>query len=578
MVRSAIFRRLLAAGIFLIAVSLAGLDIYLTRYTARRHIQEVERRLIGEARILSGELHRIPASSVETWAKEAGKRAQARVTLIDARGLVLADSHHDPESMENHADRPEVKQALEGAIGRSVRRSATLERDLSYVAVPVQYDGPAVLRLALPLEEVDSAIAEVRRRILGASLVTAVAALLIAYLFSRSFTRRIGRLKLLAESLLDQRASDRALPRASDEFDMLERSLTTMASEIRNLVERLRLESAQREAILASMNEGVLAVNDELEVIFCNQSFARAAGARYPLAARVSLLEVVRDPELRGMLAGVLANREPRKQRMQLRAGERRSFEVQAAPLDTGSRCGVLAVLHDITDLERLERVRKDFVANVSHELRTPLTTIRGYAETLLDGALEDRQNNRRFVAVIRAHAIRLNNIASDLLVISELDAGKPAAAPEPLSVRDALEAAMLCVEAEAGLRGVELRANIDDFKVMGQKIRLEQAFVNLLDNAVKFNRPGGQVTVQAEKADGKGRVVISDTGIGIPSAEAPRIFERFYRVDKARSREVGGTGLGLSIVKHVIENMGGTVAVESQLGKGSSFIVVLPC
>jgi two-component system phosphate regulon sensor histidine kinase PhoR len=242
-------------------------------------------------------------------------------------------------------------------------------------------------------------------------------------------------------------------------------------------------------------------------------------------------------------------------------------------------RRGAIVILHDITDLERLERVRKDFVANVSHELRTPLTAIRGYAETLLTGALADTENNRRFVEIIQSHAIRLNNIAADLMVLSELESGRPVAEPEVVSVRDAVEMALSTLESEARVRNVHLiPPEPNDHFVLGHKIRLEQALVNLLDNAVKFNRPDGEARIETGlTTDGKICIVVSDTGSGIPSDDLPRIFERFYRVDKARSRAVGGTGLGLSIVKHVVERMNGTIKVESHLGRGSSFTILLP-
>jgi two-component system, OmpR family, phosphate regulon sensor histidine kinase PhoR len=287
----------------------------------------------------------------------------------------------------------------------------------------------------------------------------------------------------------------------------------------------------------------------------------------------------VRDPDFLEMLRTAVSSGGSTKRRMHLTAADGRSFEVQAAPLAGPSGSGAMVILHDITDLERLERVRKDFVANVSHELRTPLTAIRGYAETLLDGALDDPDHRRQFVEIIQSHAIRLNNIAADLLTLSELESGRPPLAPSRLSVLGILEAAMHTVESEAVMREVQLGwGTMEDLYVMGNKIKLEQAFVNLLDNAVKFNRPGGEVWVEARRAAaGKVAITIADTGIGIPSEELPRIFERFYRVDKARSREVGGTGLGLSIVKHVIEQMAGAVSVESQLGKGSKFVVALP-
>jgi len=238
---------------------------------------------------------------------------------------------------------------------------------------------------------------------------------------------------------------------------------------------------------------------------------------------------------------------------------------------------GVIAIFHDITDLERLEQVRKDFVANVSHELRTPLAGIIGYSDTLLDGALDDNENRRKFVEIIRANAVRLGSIAADLLVLSELESGADQEV-EPVSLRGVLESGLLAVDGEARDREVQLISEeIPDLYVAGSRLRLEQAFLNLLANAIKFNRPGGEVRVKVTQFDGRVAVVVADTGVGIPSQDLPRIFERFYRVDKARSRQVGGTGLGLSIVKHVIERMNGTVTVESQVGRGSTFQVVLP-
>jgi two-component system phosphate regulon sensor histidine kinase PhoR len=234
-------------------------------------------------------------------------------------------------------------------------------------------------------------------------------------------------------------------------------------------------------------------------------------------------------------------------------------------------------MLYDITDIERLERVRKDFVANVSHELRTPLAAISGYAETLLEGALEDRENSRKFAEIILNKARQLTNIVSDLLVLSTLESGKPPAA-QSISLRESIESALRTVEPVAKSRGVRLVCNaFDDLNVLAHEIRLEQVFVNLLDNAIKFNRPEGEVRVEVGREPERALVRVRDTGLGIPSRDLPRIFERFYRVDKARSRATGGTGLGLAIVKHAVEQMGGSVSVESRLGQGSVFTVALP-
>jgi two-component system, OmpR family, phosphate regulon sensor histidine kinase PhoR len=594
--RSSIFRKFLAGAVLVIGVTVSALDFYLTRYTTRREVARVEQQLETSARILAAEIPALPRESLEDWSKSAGARAGARVTFITPSGVVLADSQHDPESMENHAGRPEVREAVSRGVGSSIRHSQTLDRDLCYLAVSLRYapkrgqpeQADYVLRLAVPIEDVEAAVGAVERRILWASLAAALLALAISYGFARSFTRRIDRLRAFAEKLGDRQATEDLPAAADDELGLLAASLNRTSRQLRELVDRLHLESSRREAILASMVEGVLAVNQDLRVTFSNRAFLQALGRTGPVAENTPLVECIRDLDLRDLLARVVSTGQPEKKRLQIASAEGRAFEVQATPLAVpaergeaaGQPRGALALLHDITDLERLERVRSDFVANVSHELRTPLTAIQGYAETLLEGGLEDAENNRKFLEIIKAHSIRLNNIASDLLTLSELESVRQQTGEaQPVSVRAAVETALRTVEPEALLREVRLvREKAEDGLVRGDRTRLEQAFINLLSNAVKFNRAGGEARVSAERiGDRQIRIVVADNGIGIPSADLPRIFERFYRVDKARSRELGGTGLGLSIVKHVIERMGGSVSVASQLGKGSTFSVLLP-
>jgi two-component system phosphate regulon sensor histidine kinase PhoR len=326
------------------------------------------------------------------------------------------------------------------------------------------------------------------------------------------------------------------------------------------------------------MTDGVLAVDARLNVTFCNRAFINAVGDHGP-AEGVPLIKIVRHPVLFQIVKQVVDSGVEQRQRLQLSAPAMQSFDVHAVPLASPSSRGAIAILHDVTPTEKLERVKRDFIANVSHEIRTPLTTIRGYAETLLEGGLEDERNRRKFVEIIQANGVRLNNIASDLLTLSELDSGRPGAQPGPISLNDALSGAIRAIEPAAHLMNVELRADaIPDLYLSGYGIRLEQALMNLLDNAVKFNKPNGVVHVEVRDGSGKQiEIRVSDSGVGIPAEDLSRIFERFYRVDKARSRQVGGTGLGLSIVKHAVEQMGGAVAVESELGKGSTFVVMLP-
>ncbi|MGH9436595.1 MAG: ATP-binding protein [Terriglobia bacterium] len=576
-----LFRELFLSALLLLAFALGVLDFYLTRYTVSRETSNVERRLISEAHLVAYDLADAPMAELNRLVHKAGDRAQARITVITHAGVVLADSQHDPETMENHATRPEVRQALQGRIGASVRHSATLDRDLCYVALPLTYQGRPgfVLRLAVPLVEVSNAVSAVRIRIVAASIAAAALALLLAYFFSLRISRRIGRIKVFAERLLTSTEPAALIPESADELGALSRALNHVGQQLRGSIDELRIESSRRNAILASMVDGVLAVGPDMRILFCNDSFAQAIGADPASMKRTPLLTILRDSALLSALEGVLATGESVTRRIQLTAAGDRVFAVHAAPLVGTEGRGAVAVLHEITEIERLERVRQDFVANVSHELRTPLAAILGYAETLLHGAMEDPETSRKFLETIRAHAIRLNNISADLLILSDLDSGLSRSAPSTFSVKEAIASAVRAVEPEAQLRNVVLICgDSEDVEIHGYRLRLEQVIVNLLDNAIKFNRAGGEARIEAVPAsDGLVKITVADTGCGIPSQDLSRIFERFYRVDRARSRQVGGTGLGLAIVKHAVGLMNGRIEVNSELGSGSTFTLLIP-
>jgi two-component system phosphate regulon sensor histidine kinase PhoR len=363
-----------------------------------------------------------------------------------------------------------------------------------------------------------------------------------------------------------------------DELGSVARSLRIMAEHFRGMLARIAQESSRREAILGSMVEGILAVERNLRITFYNDAFARAVHASMPAPNGVSLSHVVRDPAVGELLSRVIATGTPARERMCLISAEGRIFQVQAAPLDEPDGRGAIATFHDITELERLERTRKDFVANISHELRTPLAAIQGYAETLLEGALEDTENSRRFLEIIVAHTTRINNLASDLLTLSEIEAERILVPSEKISAVELVEDALQRVAARASER--EIRASLsaaDEVYVVGQRGRLERAISNLLLNAIDFNRPGGEVRIDVRRVDATARISIADDGIGIAPQDLRRIFERFYRVDRARSHQTGGAGLGLSIVKNTVERAGGSIIVDSQLGKGSVFTLVFP-
>jgi two-component system phosphate regulon sensor histidine kinase PhoR len=362
-----------------------------------------------------------------------------------------------------------------------------------------------------------------------------------------------------------------------DELAMLGAALKRTSQHVNSIIERSNLELARRETILSAMTEGVLAVDKNLQVTFANEAFMEAFQTRKPFPEGRPLFEVVREPVLRDVLEGVLDSGDPSSNRVRLPSAGGKWFQIHVRALGRMPAPGAIAVLHDVTDIQRQEQARKDFVANVSHELRTPLAAIRGYAETLLDGALDDPAVNRKFIEVIQSHAIRLNNIAQDLLILSELDSRLGAEPAAAVPMRELLDSVVRTVAGAAKARGVTISVSCDNTVASGNRLRLEQIFLNLVDNAVKFNQPSGSVAIECRSSQDAVDVSITDTGIGIPSEDLGRVFERFYRVDRARSRQAGGTGLGLSIVKESLERLGGRISVESQLGRGTRFLVRLP-
>jgi two-component system, OmpR family, phosphate regulon sensor histidine kinase PhoR len=346
---------------------------------------------------------------------------------------------------------------------------------------------------------------------------------------------------------------------------------------LRGLVSNLRFESARREAILSGMAEGVLAVDPDLKVTFCNQALLAAIGFRGSHYEGFGLLQLVRDPVLYEMIRSVRATGEPATLRFHLSADTPRTFEAQATPVAMPSGRGVIAIFHDITDLERLEQVRKDFVANVSHELRTPLTSLLGYTETLLDESLDPK--TRDFLDIIRRNAQRMSRLTEDLLALARVESGEDPLEPVPVSAQELLRDAQMSFNEVVKAKGIAIEvARSPEVQVVADRDAIHQVFANLIDNALKYAPSDKNIVIGAvETKSGNVEFYVKDSGPGISSEHLPRLFERFYRVDKARSREAGGTGLGLAIVKHIVLNHGGEAGVRSELGHGCTFWFRLP-
>jgi two-component system phosphate regulon sensor histidine kinase PhoR len=570
-----------------VAISSLAAGLYLDRALRAFGVESLEARLALAAGVLRDEARAIfldgaAAERAQAFAVATARRTGARVTLIAPDGRVIAESERSAGELgllDNHASRPEVQAALEGRPGRSVRDSATIRAPLLYVALPVR-DGDrviGVLRLALPVSAVTASYATLRQVMLAGGAVALVVALGIGLFVAGRVTRPVVEMQSIARQMSEGNFRVRAPARSTDEIGTLGRSLNVMATRLREKIDDLQQEQAKVTAIVDGMVEGVIAVDGHERIVLMNERARTIFHLQAARGERKPFLEVVRNAELhevfresRAAAPGVVVRRE-----VSLMAPAGRVLQVHGVPLQLGGgETGVVIVLHDITELRRLEQVRTEFVANVSHELRTPLTAIAGYVETLLGGALEEPQNARRFLEIVHRQTARLGRLINDLTDLSNIELGKVTLELAPTELADVVDSVLAVIQPRAEAGGVALSAKIapDLPPVMADHDRLAQILINLLDNAVKYTPRGGAVTTRAIEAPADTvEVSIEDSGVGIPPADLPRLTERFYRVDKARSRELGGTGLGLAIVKHLVLAHGGQLAIESELGRGTT-------
>jgi two-component system phosphate regulon sensor histidine kinase PhoR len=504
-----------------------------------------------------------------------------RVTVISSNGTVVADSSSDPETMESHAQRPEVLDALRAGDGRASRYSVTLKRPFLYYAKREILPGgtPIVVRFALPADGMNAALTEFRLKIWFWSLIILLFAGLIAFLISRSLTDRIERLREFSRRVAEGDFRPLPLDGKGDTLAALGSSLNQTAGRLDRTIRTLTEERNLSSAILGSMVEGVAVVNGAERLVFANPGFAEILGLDISPVSGNSLLEIVRQRELIEAVRRVLAG-EPRVE-AEIVTGTLRQhfFAATVASVTAGETSGAVIVLHDITALRKLERIRRDFVANVSHEFRTPLTAIQGFSETLIAGAINDPNNRDRFLAIILDHSRRLARLTEDLLRLSEMDAERLELEIRRVSVPQLVESCYETAQRRAAEKGLTLSLDLPNAlpDVAGDTRRLQEVLQNLLDNAIQYTLPNGEIILSADTRNDEVVLTVSDTGIGIPQSDQPRIFERFYRVDAARSREAGGTGLGLAIAKHLIEAHGGRIWVESEVGVGSQFHFSVP-
>jgi two-component system phosphate regulon sensor histidine kinase PhoR len=581
----------------LIVFSLTLVGLYLERQQRAVVVAQVVGRLDAEASLLSRE---VPAALAEgdAWARGAEARAKARITLIASDGRVLADSQEPSIQMENHATRPEVAEALAKGSGHALRYSRTVKRDLLYFAqaIPQPDAGFVVLRLAVPIQEVILGFSRFRRDFLAGAVISLALTVGIAYLWARRITLPLRQMAGFAKSVAQGELHRRLPVRTRDELGELAGALNAMAADLDGTLRRLEAEGQRIRAIMESMAEGLLVIDARGHISLVNPAAEVLLGLKREAALGQTPLEAVRSHELDDLFEAAAKREDAAGAEITLTYPRRRILAGTAVAVRdaTGALQGTVVALRDVTQLKRLEEARMEFVVNVSHELRTPLTAIRGYAETLLDQGLEDRAEARKFLEIIHRHAERLGRLLNELLDLSNIELERTPLSIRSVPVAEVIRhaAAMLLPQAEQ--KAIRLvNAVPDDLPpVLADRDRLVQILVNLIDNAVKYTPEGGTVTLHARPISDFGSQIsdsairnpqsaiaieVEDTGIGIPEKDLPRITERFYRVDKARSREMGGTGLGLAIVKHLVQAHGGTLVIESEVGRGTTVRFSLP-
>jgi len=549
---------------------------------------EIERNLTQKAQLLAHRVETDRTHSLADIAAQEGQAAGARVTIIDPTGRILADSESNPGDVENHAKRPEFIAALAGKIGNNERRSANIGIPFLYIAVPVS--GGAV-RLAYPLSDVEAVSTKVHSQLEKASALAFLFALIVAAVAAQWSARRLDRIVEVARHIAEGDLQARIHETSQDEIGRVASAIDKTARRVEQSFAAVQSSQRQLETLLNSMQDAVIAVSSDGLVQWANRPMNRLVSQGTRLHQPV--VETIRDPDFLATVKEATTTHQVKTSRAtSIVAG--RAFDVTAAPLPDG---GAVAVLRDLTETERVEKTRRDFIANVSHELRTPLTSIQGYAETLLDSSSDNGAPTREFLEIIRKNSARMSRLTEDLLTLARVESGETRFDVESVPPAEILHDAEENFREIARSHGIDLQIqdsaaasggngslpNHSDSpiqnlpRVLADREAIHQVFSNLIDNALKYGATGGKIVLGARAAPRAVEFFVRDFGAGIPSEHLPRLFERFYRVDKARSRESGGTGLGLAIAKHIMLAHGGSIRAESELAHGSTFLFRLP-
>lgn len=564
---------------FIIVITSSFIVFFASREIKKHYLNTIKLNLENQAelieKVVTGLIVSENIDEIDALVKEIGEKINTRITIVKSDGLVLGDSKKDPNKMENHSTRPEIIQALQGKIGSKIRYSSTVKENMLYVAIPIKENDKmlGVVRTSSFIPEIKRSLGTINQKIIYTAIVLAIFALLFSILSSRTFTKPIKEIANAAEKIKNGEFATRTFTKRKDELGELSNALNEMARELQRLFTNLNLEREELQAILSSMVEGLVVLDKDGKIALSNRNFLDIVGVSDETQLNNKRYwEVLQNVDIDKLVKSVSQSGEPKTREIQL--GEK-VYLGSGSLVSEASGKKLIVVLHDITEIKRLEKVKTDFVVNIAHELKTPLTAIKGFAETLEE---EADFEHKRFLQIIKSNTDRLINIVSDLLLLSNLETQKRNLVIEKVDLEKLVTDISQLFVKKLGEKKIVLSCDIspDTHKIKADSFLLEQIFINLIDNAIKYTEQG-EINIKIYPVQKNLKIIVQDTGIGIPKEDIDRIFERFYVVDKSRSRKYGDTGLGLSIVKHIVLAHNGKIDVESEVGEGSKFIITMP-
>ena len=579
--RNRIFYKIFGSYLLIVVLTASVFGMLIAGKIRQDVTSRIEQDLLSHARLIA----LMPIEGIPENILRLAGQTKSRITFINPAGRVVADSERDAAATDNHLNRPEIQEARISGRGKAVRYSRTVGVDMLYVALPVG-SGPSLkgyIRLALPLFEVKHATDRLFQSLYQTAAVIIIPILLIAFLYARRIAAPIRRMEDFARRVSEGDLSGTLMISSSDEIGQLAKSINRMVLELQEKIHAAGEESRKLEAAFSSMMEGVLILDGRNQVELINRGMMNILGERFKVVSGKTTLEAFRNAALQEALDAVRETARPLRQEITLVSEPPIILEASLSPMQAppGGEKKIMMVFHDVTRLKQLERMRADFVANVTHEIKTPLTAIAGFIETLLEGALDDRETALRFLKTVEDNTQRLSRLVDDLLTLSGIELGEMKIHLENVYIKDIMKDAIAMLEPKACEKKIEIQSELpaDMPLIRADRDKAVQILLNVLDNAVKFTPEAGTVYITASSSEKEGCIVIkiADTGIGIPKNELPRLGERFYRVDKTRSRQLGGTGLGLSIVKHLLKAQGGWMEIYSTPGKGTTVCLYFP-